>query len=527
MKKEYIGKIKEIAEKGKMAYSENLENVLKEEIVNLRTILKECVKKHAKEKEFCLIISNDASSEIELYEMVDRVKNPESLAEKIIRNQEFFDLMDKEGDELINLLIEKNDDLMGLRFLVSLSCDCKRLFDLLDCYHEELEENDVFFLNLKQNPQTMRNGRSIYRIKGKYKTYPFELQIKSKVDSAWADIEHMLFYKDYQFSYIQSTNKQVMKKLGDLLDQVDELMIQVRESQTSYEKERKEMEFTQYLGKRFRNQINGIIGSAFVLSDYRRVLFYVFSRFDDSQQKSILRQQDEVIAHEFYSLNPTNIEDVFVKNYEKLSEKSLEFVVAEHIYVEWLNNLEKLSDSHTVEALEKYFKLLLMGLLQEKMEYYLKNEYIDKSYIEWGVEMISGCLAIKEMVFCMPLFLIDSEKMYMLYSFYIANKNATVNISDIEYWEDDKTSGEIDEYIRVANYEVIAYLFENDIEKSSKKICAILEEREELVNYYSPMFIDKMNEVYSMVKKTVSGKAMPDNELSKLLQTVLHLRQEV
>ena len=41
------------------------------------------------------------------------------------------------------------------------------------------------------------------------------------------------------------------------------------------------------------------------------------------------------------------------------------------------------------------------------------------------------------------------------------------------------------------------------------------------------MFIDKMNEVYSMVKKTVSGKAMPDNELSKLLQTVLHLRQEV
>ena len=131
MERKYISKIKEIAENGKKAYSENLESILKQEIVNLRDILKECVKAHAKEDEFGLIISNDASSEIELYEMVDRVKNPESLEEKIIRNQEFFDLMDKEGDELIDLIQKKNDDLMGLRFLVSLSCDCKRLFDYI------------------------------------------------------------------------------------------------------------------------------------------------------------------------------------------------------------------------------------------------------------------------------------------------------------------------------------------------------------------------------------------------------------
>lgn len=523
----YISRIKETAEKGEKAYSEKLEKILKEEIGSLRNALKECVKAHAKEEEFALIISNDASSEIELFEMVDRVKSPESLREKIIRNQEFFDLMDKEGDELVNAIQEKNDDLMGLRFLVSLSCDCKKLFDLLDKYHEELEPKNIKFLNLKQNPQTMRNGRPIYRIKGKYKKYPFELQIKSKVDSAWADIEHMLFYKDYQFSYIQSTNKQVMIKLGDLLDQVDELMIQVRESQASYEKDRKEMEFTQYLGTKFRNQIQDIVGSAFVLSDYRRVLFYIFSQFESLEQEKILRNKDRIMGHEFYSLDIEDKENKFVKNYNSLAENSLEFVISEHIYAVWLNDIHQLESSHTVEALVKYLEKLISGLLQEKMEYYLKNNYVGYDYIDWGVKRISDSLESREMLFCLPLFLVQPEKMYMLYSFYIADKNAAADMPSSDLIEDNDRTSEIAESIRKVNNEVIAFLFEDNITNSAQIIRDMIEECEELSNYYSPEFIDKINEIYRKVIKTASGKAMPDNVLSKLLQEVLRLGQEV
>lgn len=527
MEMNYINRIKETAEKGEKAYSEKLEKILKEEIGNLRDALKECVKAHAKEEEFTLIISNDASSEIELFEMVDRVKSPESLREKIIRNQEFFDLMDKEGDELINAIQEKNDDLMGLRFLVSLSCDCKRLFDLLDKYHEELEQKNIKFLNLKQNPQTMRNGRSIYRIKGKYNQYPFELQIKSKVDSAWADIEHMLFYKDYQFSYIQSTNKQVMKKLGDLLDQVDELMIQVRESQASYEKDRKEMEFTQYLGTRFRNQIQDIIGSAYVLSDYRRVLFYIFSQFESLEQEKILSNTDSIIGREFYSLGVDERENKFVKNYNSLAENALEFVISEHIYAEWLNNINQFKNSHTVEALVKYFSKLISGLLREKMEYYLKNNYVDYEYIDWGAKTISDSLERRDMSFCFPLFLGQPEKMYMLYSFYIANRNATADMPSSDLTEDNDRTSEIAESIGKVSNEVIAFLFEDNMTKSAQNIRNMIEECEELSNFYSPDFIDNINKVYNKVEKTVSGKAMPDNVLSKLFQEVLRLGQEV
>lgn len=527
MEKDYIGRIKETAEKGKSVYSQKLESILKEEIIKLKEVLRDCVKSHAKEEQFGLIVSNDSSSEIELYELVDRVKTPGSLEEKIIRNQEFFDLMDKEGNELIDAIKKNNDDLMGLRFLVSLSCDCKSLFDLLNKYQEELVQKNVVFLNLKQNPQIMRNGRPIYRIKGTYKAYPFELQIKSKVDSAWADIEHMLFYKDYQFSYIQSTNKQVMKKLGDLLDQVDELMIQVRESQASYEKDRKEMEFTQYLGTRFRDHIQKKIGSAFILSDYRRVLFSIFLHFDSMQQENILDHRDSIIASEFYSLNVGDRQNIFVRNYARLTENSLEFVVSEHIYVEWLNNLHLLETSHTVEALIKYFKYLITALLQEKMEYYLKENYINDEFINWGVEMISVSLENREMEFDFPLFLVNSEKMYMVYSFYAADKNAAVNMLSSDNLFDDGATSEIDESIRKINIEVFAFLFGCDVSEAAKNINDIMDECEELINYYSPNFIDKMIEVYSKVEKTVSGKAMPVNVLSKLFQEVMQLRQEV
>lgn len=528
MEREYIGKIKETAKIGRKSYSENLEQILKQEIVELRDTLKQCVSEHAKEEEFGLIISNDASSKIELYEMVDRVKSPESLEEKIIRNQEFFDLMDKDGKELIKAIQEKNDDLMGLRFLVSLSCDCKRLFDLLVKYHKELELKDITFLNLGENPQTMRNGRSIYKIKGKYKTkYPFELQIKSKVDSAWADIEHMLFYKDYQFSYIQSTNKQVMKKLGDLLDQVDELMIQVRESQASYEKDRKEMEFTQYLGSKFRNQIHKIVGSAFVLSDYRRVLFYIFSQFESAQQQIILNQNNEVIAENFYVLGAGDTDSTFVKNYNHLVEHSLEFVISEHIYAEWLNNIKKLNDGgDKVEKLKDYFKLLIEGLLQEKMEYYLGNNNVKNEFIKWGVQTILNSLENREISFDFPIFLVNPEEMYMMYSFYKANTNAAANMLSSDDITAEGAAKEINDSIENINNEVIVYLFENNIKNSSKNIIDVLKECEELKEYYSAEFVEKIKEEYGKVKKTVSGKDMPDNVLSKLFEKVLHLSQE-
>lgn len=146
MEREYIGKIKETAEIGRKSYSENLEKILKKEIVELRDTLKQCVSEHAKEEEFGLIISNDASSKIELYEMVDRVKSPESLEEKIIRkeiNSENFlatkvIMLLNKGDKCKywtnGIIIDVNSSsrvgCIGFKsFLESISSICKRKLD--------------------------------------------------------------------------------------------------------------------------------------------------------------------------------------------------------------------------------------------------------------------------------------------------------------------------------------------------------------------------------------------------------------
>ena len=115
----------------------------------------------------------------------------------------------------------------------------------------------------------------------------------------------------------------------------------------------------------------------------------------------------------------------------------------------------------------------------------------------------------------------------MLYSFYEVNNNVTADIRLPEPLAADDITNEINDSIDKICHEVIAFLFESDIAKSAGNISDIMEECEELNQCYSPSFIDKMNETYSKVEKTVSGKAMPDNVLLKLFQEVMHLRQEV
>ena len=152
---EYVGRIKEVAARGKTLYKTHVVEELKGVIIELKNTIKECIDSHAREPEFKLIVSNDSSSDIKLYEIVDRVKTADSLEEKIIRNQEFFDLVSLENDsEFIEKLIKCNDDLLGLRILVSLSCDCERMHGLFKKYEDELRTKEIEFLDYTTNGST-------------------------------------------------------------------------------------------------------------------------------------------------------------------------------------------------------------------------------------------------------------------------------------------------------------------------------------------------------------------------------------
>ncbi len=523
---EFIKDIKSTADKGRLIYEKSIKEELENKIVKIKKIILDCVDLHAGDSEFGLIVSNDSSSDIKLYEVVDRVKSADSLREKIIRNQEFWKLSNITDDEKFKTkLLSINDDLMGLRLLVSLSCDCERMYELIKKYKGELEGNGIIFKNLENNPQNMENGRKIYKIKGEFEEeYSFELQIKSKVDSAWADIEHMLFYKSYQFSYIQSTNRKVMNKLGNLLDKVDELMIQVRESQNSYEKEKIEMEFNSNLGNRFRDDVIAIIGSPQPLGASMKPLFSMFMTFNDVERNTILSNSVPGRRTTFLEFQKKSGSTIFTNNYDKIKERSLEVPLAEFIYATWMNDLERYSKFGIEEDYCAFFELYAKSVIVNNLEYYANEAQIDEDFYDWAAKSIVNALKSNELIFSGKLFFFLAESNYMLFSYYWASKKAKQDTISAEEIMGDSEYGDTSSAIMKVDTEVVSYLLDGSVELHSKKIFQILSEAD-ISDFMNSTFMKHIDDAYEMVAKTKTGNNMPENKVKLLFDEAKKVKE--
>lgn len=157
-----------------------------------------------------------------------RVKGEKSLKEKIIRKRYFIKY--ENSNELINNL----SDIIGIRINCLLTKEEKKVFDLLkkqfikgeDKFwkHKNLES---FYMDFKSpQPEFQQNGKNIYRISAKWKTkdefeYNIEVQIKSEINVLWGEIEHKLFYKNYEYLLSQDFYSELMNLLHDNLNSVE------------------------------------------------------------------------------------------------------------------------------------------------------------------------------------------------------------------------------------------------------------------------------------------------------------------
>ncbi|MDO5725931.1 MAG: (p)ppGpp synthetase [Tissierellia bacterium] len=162
-----------------------------------------------------------------------RVKSPESLREKILRNN-FYSVYGK-----AEIMISYLSDLIGLRIECRFIEDEEKLYmKLLDIFTKNegngyftCAENDSIFLKLdEEQPQVQKNGFEIYKIDGFYKlgenTYNFELQIKSLVNVFWGDIDHRVLYKNYNYLIQEGFYKDIMHSIMDSLSMIDrQLMV--------------------------------------------------------------------------------------------------------------------------------------------------------------------------------------------------------------------------------------------------------------------------------------------------------------
>ena len=156
-----------------------------------------------------------------------RIKNPDSLREKLIRNRFYMDYPDP------------IDTLNHVTDIVGITMECRfirneaELFQKLFRYYRPYKGNDYqsikdenAFLNLKMpQPQTQRNGFTIYRMDGYYlfngERISYALQIKSLVPNFWSELEHDFVSKNPDFFMYEAFNKDMLGAIRDNLDVVD------------------------------------------------------------------------------------------------------------------------------------------------------------------------------------------------------------------------------------------------------------------------------------------------------------------
>lgn len=156
-----------------------------------------------------------------------RIKSSDSLREKLIRNR-FYLTCNNAMDAL-----EQLTDTVGItiqcRFIRNEAEIYKFLFHhFIDDGNEfsQCKHNPDVYLNLRApQPQTQRNGFTIYRLDGYYvfngERINFELQIKSLVHSFWSEIEHEVVYKNPDYVMNDTFNKNMLGAIRDNLDTVD------------------------------------------------------------------------------------------------------------------------------------------------------------------------------------------------------------------------------------------------------------------------------------------------------------------
>lgn len=157
-----------------------------------------------------------------------RVKSTNSLKEKILRKS--YHTKFSNANEFIKSL----DDIIGVRIICLLHNDEKTIWNIISSKLEEVEVDEKkYFVNSEKNiylekiilPVPQKNGHDIYKIHGYYKDgnvkYNFELQIKSLVHMLWGEIEHMLFYKNYEYIIDNSIYSSVMDSMYNNLMSID------------------------------------------------------------------------------------------------------------------------------------------------------------------------------------------------------------------------------------------------------------------------------------------------------------------
>lgn len=334
---------------------DELEDVATEIVKLIETLLQ------TKAADFRLISTNSVRNDY-YFSVVYRVKKPDSLKEKLVRKNlglyliEELNLVDTSDietreDNILGFL-RCFEDIIGIKIITELLADTENVYNLISDNKTYLEEQQIIFNDLSSQPRSMQNGFDFYNIKAKYKnTYSFELQIKSKISSAWGDMDHTLFYKDYTITPVKDSNQIAMNNIGELLNKLDSFLLDIRNSNSDY-KERSEY---LYLISKFDSELGSLIkeelGVYYNLNKIADILLFLYSKLGGEKDSAPIQELS------FEQLKYTI--DTSCCHYVSIRKKSYEIMILEVIFCHWnamfkrISNTEK-NYSKNIKALIEY-----------------------------------------------------------------------------------------------------------------------------------------------------------------------------
>lgn len=173
----------------------------KDEYERIKKIVVDCITKQLdKEKE---------EKDFKYVGVFGRPKDSKGLREKIYRKNYAQKYSDAQS------FIEDLQDGIGIRIVCFLNNDETRIIDILKRYLNEAtdvggrifnhsKENNIYIC-FENQPEKQKNGLDIFRMDAFYqepgkKPVKMEIQIKSLTNYFWGELEHKLFYKNYNYT---------------------------------------------------------------------------------------------------------------------------------------------------------------------------------------------------------------------------------------------------------------------------------------------------------------------------------------
>lgn len=304
------------------------------------------------------LVTNSSIERVPYYTVKSRVKKVKSFSEKLIRKDLGISLCAKFGatkekllENKVNLCneIKKLDDIVGLRIVTELREDTVNAYQLIKYSAANFAEKKVIFHDLRHQPQVMKNGLKIYRIKGEYDgLVSFELQIKSKIDEAWGEIDHRIFYKNHSSSssLIRPTVQATMNNVGFILESLENLLYDLRRSAQVFEANSSYIEFENMLFKNYNESLAEIFKQPVPLAEFAKIIFFF------KKQMGIDAEFAEPLNFDFLSYE---IADGFYKKLLDLCHDNHNLIIVEAFY-HILLKTESEHDQITIENYEERFK---------------------------------------------------------------------------------------------------------------------------------------------------------------------------